>query len=53
MKSANHSSALVQKINKQLQTLPEESLVKVAEYIEFLHFQARKPARKTTGDTNK
>ncbi|HZQ09454.1 MAG TPA: hypothetical protein VFD70_22945 [Anaerolineae bacterium] len=47
---AHTGNALVQKIKKQLQSLPEESLVKVAEYIEFLRFQARKPARKATGE---
>jgi len=43
-----NDSALLEKIYKQLQTLPEESLVKVAEYIEALRPAAHKSARKTT-----
>jgi len=47
MKPRTNDNALAEQIYKQLRTLPKESLVKVAEYIETLRPAAHKPARKT------
>lgn len=40
-------STLVQKIYEQAQALPDESLLELARYIEFLKFKARKSTRKS------
>ena len=40
------TAVMTQKIYEQIQELPEESLLEVSRYLEFLRFKARKPKTK-------
>jgi hypothetical protein len=46
-----HSTALAQKIYKQIQDLPEENLIELAKYIEFLWFKTRAATKRATKKT--
>lgn len=52
MKTTSSGKVLAEKISKQLKTLPEESLIKVAHYIDALLSDARKTVRKPTTPRN-
>lgn len=43
----SNSAAPAKKIYEQIQTLPEESLLELTRYIEFLRFKTRKPKAKS------
>jgi len=40
------NAVLAQRIYEQIQELPEESLLELSKYLEFLRFKARKPKAK-------